>query len=41
MLKESEYRGHNLGGNSEKKMEDGPVAEQTPSQAAKTEEVQM
>jgi hypothetical protein len=27
MLKESEYRGHNLGGNAEKKLEDGPVEE--------------
>jgi hypothetical protein len=27
MLKESQYRGHNLGGNPEKKLEDGPAVE--------------
>ena len=38
MLQESEYRGHNLGGPTEKKLEDGPLEDErrtTPTQEIK------
>ncbi len=35
MLKESEYRGHQLGGKSEKKLEDGPEGEEMPAREVK------